>query len=65
MKRTIPRIFLDTNILLDVLLKREDFYQESAVLFNACEAQEVQGEIITTDERLRSKAFPFFLESFR
>ncbi|MBR0457863.1 MAG: PIN domain-containing protein [Victivallales bacterium] len=45
MKRTIPRIFLDTNILLDVLLKREDFYQESAVLFNACETQEVQGEI--------------------
>lgn len=39
------RIFLDTNILLDVLLKREKFHKESLTLVNLCQDKKHDGWI--------------------
>jgi hypothetical protein len=38
-------IFIDTNILLDVLAKREPFYTASAEIWSLAERGEVQGFI--------------------
>lgn len=40
-------IFIDTNILLDVLAKREPFYAASAEIWSLAERGEVQGFIST------------------
>ncbi|HCL57543.1 MAG TPA: PIN domain nuclease [Spirochaetia bacterium] len=39
------KIFVDTNILLDVLLKREPFYEKSALLWSAVKNNIVKGYI--------------------
>lgn len=39
------RIFLDTNILLDVLLEREAFYYDALKIWSACEQGYAQGFI--------------------
>ena len=39
------RIFLDTNILLDVLLEREAFYYDALKIWSACENGLVEGYI--------------------
>jgi len=39
------KVFLDTNILLDVLLRREEFYQASATVFTTCSNGNYQGLI--------------------
>ena len=36
-------IFIDTNILLDVAMRREDFYRHSAMIWADCESRRVQG----------------------
>lgn len=38
----VYRIFVDSDIILDVLLKREEFYRDSYAIFNLCD----QGKII-------------------
>ena len=35
-------LFIDTDIILDVLLKRESFYKESYAIFNLSETQKVK-----------------------
>jgi len=37
------RIFLDTNILLDVVMHRNDFCEQSAAVWADCELKKVQG----------------------
>ena len=37
------RLMVDTNIVLDVLLKREGFYDQSKAVLTLCEARKVQG----------------------
>jgi predicted nucleic acid-binding protein len=39
------KIFLDCDVLLDQMLRREPFLADSARIFNACEAGEIQGAI--------------------
>lgn len=39
------RIFLDTNILLDVFLKREQFYKESMTVLSLCQEKKHEGWI--------------------
>lgn len=39
----MKKIFLDTNILLDVFLNREQFAEASAVVVAACEVRRVKG----------------------
>ena len=34
-------IFIDSDIILDVLLKREDFYKNSYAIFILCEKEDV------------------------
>ena len=34
-------VFIDSDVILDVLLKREDFYKESYGIFILCEQEEV------------------------
>ncbi len=34
-------IFIDSDIILDVLLKREEFYKDSYAIFILCEQEEV------------------------
>ena len=41
----MKRIFLDTNILLDVVMRRSDFYLKSALVWADCENRKVQGLI--------------------
>ena len=38
----VSNIFLDADIILDVLLKREKFYKESYSIFSLCENHEVK-----------------------
>lgn len=38
----VSNLFLDSDIILDVLLKRELFYRESYKIFNLCEKEEVR-----------------------
>ena len=37
------RLMIDTNIFLDVLLKREDFFEQSRGILDLCEKRKVQG----------------------
>ena len=37
------RIMIDTNVLLDVLIHREDFYDNSKKVLNLCENRDVEG----------------------
>lgn len=37
------RILIDTNIILDVLCKRPDFYENSAKVFKLCEIKKISG----------------------
>ena len=37
------RLMIDTNIILDVLLKREPFYKDSKAILNMCEQKMIQG----------------------
>ena len=39
------KIFIDTNILLDVILRRADFYQQAAAIWADCESRKVQGYV--------------------
>jgi predicted nucleic acid-binding protein len=41
----MKRIFLDTNVLVDVLTRREPFYAASAEVWNLCESRSVHGTI--------------------
>lgn len=37
------KVLIDTNIVLDVLCKRQNFYEESAKVFKLCEIQKITG----------------------
>jgi predicted nucleic acid-binding protein len=39
----MQKIFLDTNILLDVILRRNEFYEQSAKVWADCETRKIQG----------------------
>ncbi|WP_367914074.1 type II toxin-antitoxin system VapC family toxin [Leadbetterella sp. DM7] len=39
------KVYLDTNVLLDVLLKREHFYEDSLAVLDLCENKQHQGWI--------------------
>ena len=39
------RLMIDTNIILDVLLEREPFYQQSKEVLNLCEKKKIHGFI--------------------
>lgn len=39
------KILIDTNIILDVLCKRPDFYESSAKVFKLCEIKKISGVI--------------------
>ena len=39
------KIFIDTNILLDVILHRADFYQQASAIWADCESRKVQGYV--------------------
>ena len=39
------KIFIDTNILLDVILHRADFYKQAAMIWADCESRKVQGYV--------------------
>ena len=41
----MKRIFIDTNILLDVVLHRDKFVAESARIWNECESKQMTGLI--------------------
>lgn len=39
------KVLIDTNIILDVLCKRPDFYEASAQIFKLCEVKKIIGVI--------------------
>ena len=39
------KVLIDTNIILDVLCKRPDFYEDSAKVFKLCEVRRISGVI--------------------
>lgn len=39
------KILIDTNILLDVLCRRQNFYEDSARIFRLCETKQIDGYI--------------------
>ena len=39
------KLLIDTNIILDVLCKRPDFYEDSAKVFKLCEVKRISGVI--------------------
>ena len=41
------KVMIDTNIILDVLYKREDFYEDSLNIFRLCETKTIIGYIST------------------
>lgn len=41
------KIMIDTNIILDVLYKREDFYEDSLNIFRLCETKTIIGYVST------------------
>ncbi len=43
--KTKKRVFLDANVLLDVLLERERFYYDALRIWSACEQGAVEGYI--------------------
>lgn len=40
------KVLIDTNIILDVLCKRSDFYVDSAKIFKLCEVKRISGIIL-------------------
>jgi hypothetical protein len=44
-KKIFMKIFLDCDVLLDVMLGREKFFIHSIRVFDACETGEIQGAI--------------------
>lgn len=41
------KVMIDTNIILDVLYKREDFYEDSLNIFRLCETKTIIGYVST------------------
>lgn len=41
------RVLIDTNVILDVLCKRADFYKDSALVMRYCEVNKISGVIST------------------
>ena len=39
------KVLIDTNVILDVLCKRPDFYEDSAKVFKLCEVKRISGVI--------------------
>lgn len=39
------KVLIDTNIILDVLCKRPEFYEDSARIFKLCEVKKITGVI--------------------
>mgnify|MGYP000755270109 FL=1 len=39
------KVLIDTNIILDVLCKRPNFYEDSAKIFKLCEVKKISGVI--------------------
>ncbi len=39
------RLLIDTNILLDVLMKREPYFQDSALIWKLCETNSAEGHV--------------------
>ena len=39
------KVLIDTNIILDVLCKRQEFYEDSAKVFKLCEVKKIAGVI--------------------
>lgn len=39
------KVLIDINIILDVLCKRSDFYEDSAKVFKLCEVKKISGVI--------------------
>jgi len=39
------KVLIDTNIILDVLFKRPNFYEDSAKVFKLCEVKRISGVI--------------------
>ena len=39
------KILIDTNIILDVLCKRDDFYKDSAMVWKLCEVKKITGAV--------------------
>jgi predicted nucleic acid-binding protein len=39
------KIFVDTNILLDILMRREPFYENAAFIWNLAESKKIEGYI--------------------
>ena len=39
------RVFIDTNVLIDVFVEREDFYTDSAAIWMMAETNQIQGFI--------------------
>ncbi|WP_028510834.1 PIN domain-containing protein [Ruminococcus sp. NK3A76] len=39
------KILIDTNVILDVLFNREDFFQSSSAIWDICEAKNTEGYI--------------------
>lgn len=39
------KILIDTNVILDVLFNREDFFQSSSAIWDICEANKAEGYI--------------------
>ena len=39
------KILIDTNVILDVLCNRQDFFEDSLKVFKYCEAQQITGYI--------------------
>ncbi len=37
------KVMIDTNVILDVLCKRPDFYEDSAKIFKLCEVKKISG----------------------
>ncbi len=42
------RVLLDTNVILDLVLRREDFYKEAVELFGLIELKQIKGYICAT-----------------
>ena len=41
------KLFIDANILLDVLQKREPYYHDSSVIWKLCETKQISGCVST------------------
>ena len=39
------KVLIDTNVILDVFCKRQNFYEDSAKIFKLCEIKKISGVI--------------------